>query len=346
MHAGHDDVISVCADAEALLRAGRNSEARKAARAALYTDGPDPRLYALLGRAHAAEADQRHTDRAEAILREGLATFPEDPVLLAAYTDLRAAVDQAAAPELAAPPRELSPERRRAAAAGQAAAATGADPSAPGPANADGATDTDRAAATGGAASADRAAATSIPVTGQGGRGTTTATSAGRRQRHDARLVLAVIGHPIGAAQQARGQAQARPADDRIAVLAETLSALARPGRAPLRLLVRAPLTAGVGCWAWFAGWLLAVAALHLPAPAGLAALLGPALFPLLHGVLWAARHRARDRAPAAPAGPPPHRAFPVLPPVPPYTPREKAAAALVLAMVAVALAGFALTGN
>ncbi|MFJ8313866.1 MULTISPECIES: hypothetical protein [unclassified Streptomyces] len=327
MHAGHDDVITACADAEALLRAGRNSAARKAARAALYTEGPDPRLYAVLGRAHAAEADEQHADRARAVLREGLAAFPDDPVLLAAYTDLRVAGERADDPEIAARSRELDAEARRAAAAGRAAAVTGADAPSPGPAD------------------ADQAAVVPVPAAGRGGPDPR-ATSAGRRQRHDARLVLAVIGHPAGAAQQAWGQAQARPADDRIAVLAETLTALARPGRAPLRLLVRAPLTGGIGCWAWCAGWLFAVAALHLPVWAGLAALLGPALFPLLHGVLRAARHRARGRVPAAPAGPSSHSAFPALPPVPPYTPREKAAAALVLVMLAAALAAFALTSS
>ncbi|MEV5278903.1 hypothetical protein [Streptomyces sp. NPDC052811] len=299
MHAGHDDVISVCADAEALLRAGRNSEARKAARAALYTDGPDPRLYALLGRAHAAEADEQHTDRAEAILSEGLAVFPDDPGLLAAYAKLRAAHPQS--PEPAEPSRELSPEDPRA-----------VDPEQAGQ----------------GIPRGDREAG---------------ATSPGRQQRHDARLVLAVIGHPMGAAQQAAGQARARPNDDRIAVLAESLTALARPGRAPLRLLVRAPLAAGIGCWAWFAAWLLGVAALHLPAWAALAALPGPALFPLLHGVLRGARRRAGDRVPAAPAAASAPGAFPALPPVPPYTRREKTAAAVVLVMVAVALAVFAL---
>ncbi|MFF4186383.1 tetratricopeptide repeat protein [Streptomyces sp. NPDC001691] len=259
--------MAVCADAEALLRAGRTSEARKAARAALYADGPDPRLYALLGRAHAADGGEEHTERAEAVFREGLATFPDDPVLLAAH-----------------------------------AAAFGPEPAA---------------------------------ESGQ------SAPSA-RVQRHDARLVLAVVGHPAGAAQQACAQAQAHPADDRTAVLAETLTALARPARAPLRLLVRAPLTAGSACWLWFAGWLLAVAALHLPVAAALPALLGPSLFPLLYGALRAARRRALGRTPVAPPVPSPYAAFPTLPRVPPYTLREKATAAVVLGLVALALVSFA----
>ncbi|MFI6473878.1 hypothetical protein ACIBL5_26875 [Streptomyces sp. NPDC050516] len=259
--------MAACADAEALLLAGRTSEARKAARAALYADGPDPCLYAVLGRAHAAEGGAEHVDRAEAVFREGLDTFPGDPVLLAAHAAVFG-------PQLAADPSGLAPSARV--------------------------------------------------------------------QRHDARLVLAVVGHPAGAAQQARAQAQAHPADDRAAVLAETLAALARPGRAPLRLLVRAPLTAGSACWVWFAGCLLAVAALHLPVGAAAAALLGPVLFPLLYGALRAARRRALGRAPAALAVPSPYDGFPALPQVPPYTTREKATAAVVLGLVAIALASFA----
>uniref|UniRef100_A0AAU2V271 Tetratricopeptide repeat protein n=1 Tax=Streptomyces sp. NBC_00003 TaxID=2903608 RepID=A0AAU2V271_9ACTN len=259
--------MAVCADAEALLRAGRTSEARKAARAALYTDGPDPRLYALLGRAHAAEGDPEHAARAEAVFREGLDTFPDDPVLLAAHAASRG-------PQLAVNPSGLAPSARV--------------------------------------------------------------------QRHDARLVLAVVGHPAGAAQQACAQARAHPGDDRAAVVAETLTALARPGRAPLRLLVRAPLTAGSACWVWFAGCLLAVAALHLPVGAAAAALIGPVLFPLLYGVLRAARRRALGRTPGALAVPSPYSGFPALPQVPPYTTREKATAAVVLGLVAVALVSFA----
>ncbi|MGW8332603.1 hypothetical protein ACWGLE_32445 [Streptomyces sp. NPDC055897] len=290
MQAGHEDVTAACADAEALLRAGRTSAARKAARAALYTDGPDPALYALLGRAHAAEGHGDHADRAEAVFSEGLATFPDDLGLLLAYFELCRVGDDPERgrqlPELTARIRQLDPD------------------AVPGPIGPE---------------------AASAP--------------GGRMQRHDARLVLTVIGHPAGAAQQAWDRARARPADDRTAVLAETLTTLARRGRAPLRLLVRAPLSAALGCWAWFEAVLLTVAALHLPAWTGLAALLGPALFPLLWGLLRGARRRAAGRAPAEPAPTPAHDAFPSLPPVPPYTTREKATAALVVLTVAVTLA-------
>lgn len=160
-------------------------------------------------------------------------------------------------------------------------------------------------------------------------------------QRHDARLVLAVIGHAAGAAQQTWEQARSRPADDRTAVLAETLTALARRGRAPLRLLIRAPLAGALGCWAWFVLALLAVVALHLPAWAGLAALLGPALFPLLHHVLGGARRRALARPQVAAAPPSSRGSFPALPPVPPYTAREKTAAAVVLIAAAAAITLF-----
>ncbi|MEU8964047.1 hypothetical protein AB0C89_20400 [Streptomyces sp. NPDC048491] len=292
MQAGHEDVTAACADAEALLRAGRTSAARKAARAALYTDGPDPALYALLGRAHAAEGTGDHADRAEAVFTEGLATFPDDLGLLLAYHELCRTGDDPERsrrlPELVARIRELDPDAVPEPTGPQAASRPG-----------------------------------------------------GRMQRHDARLVLTVIGHPVGAAQQAWDRARARPTDDRTAVLAETLTTLARRGRAPLRLLVRAPLTAALGCWAWFDAVLLTVAALHLPAWTGLAALLGPAMFPLLYGLLRGARRRAAGRAPAGPASTPVHEAFPSLPPVPPYTTREKATAALVVLTVAVTLAVF-----
>ena len=116
MHAGHEDTIAACADVEALLREGRTSAARKAARAALYTEGPDPRLYALLGRAYAAEGAHEHADRAEAVFREGLDAFPDDLGLLAAYTDLCLADDDPArnrrAPELAARIRSWTRTRR------------------------------------------------------------------------------------------------------------------------------------------------------------------------------------------------------------------------------------------
>ncbi|WP_328309195.1 hypothetical protein OG432_08120 [Streptomyces sp. NBC_00442] len=296
MHAGHEDTIAACADAEALLRAGRTSAARKAARAALYTGGPDPRLYALLGRAYAAESVEGHADRAEAVFREGLDTFPDDLGLLTAYTDLCLADDDPArnrrAPELAARIRELAPDSAHAAHAADA-------------------------------------------------RGVPRQPSTGRVQRHDARLVLAVIGHAAGAAQQTWEQARSRPADDRTAVLAETLTALARRGRAPLRLLIRAPLAGALGCWAWFVLALLAVVALHLPAWAGLAALLGPALFPLLHHVLGGARRRALARPQVAAAPPSSRGSFPALPPVPPYTAREKTAAAVVLIAAAAAITLF-----
>ncbi|MEU3371702.1 hypothetical protein ABZ734_14700 [Streptomyces sp. NPDC006660] len=296
MHAGHEDTIAACADVEALLREGRTSAARKAARAALYTEGPDPRLYALLGRAYAAEGAHEHADRAEAVFREGLDAFPDDLGLLAAYTDLCLADDDPArnrrAAELAARIRELDPDSAQAQYAAEVPGATGRP-------------------------------------------------SDARVQRHDARLVLAVIGHPVGAAHQAWDQARSRPADDRTAVLAESLTALAHRGRAPLRLLVRAPLVGAVGCWAWFVGVLLAVAALGLPAWTGLAALAGPALVPLLHLVLAAARRRALARPQVAAAPPSSHSAFPALPQVPPYTTREKTAAVLVLVAVVAALTVF-----
>ncbi|MFG3286174.1 hypothetical protein [Streptomyces sp. NPDC048111] len=421
MHAGHEDVRAACADAEALLRAGRTSAARKAARAALYTDGPDPCLYAVLGRAHAAEGAGDHADRAEAVFQEGLAAFPDDLGLLTAYCALCGTDDDAGrtgrVPELTARIRELtppgtgpvppapvlpvpvpapvespvpvaSPVPPEPVPTGPAPASSAPVPSAstgPAPAPAAPATPASTGPAPAPSAPVPPAppeppasvvssgpvppapvtpawavrpaprevsgtpanSAPSAPSTPQApalapGPGPVVTAqelpSANRVQRHDARLVLTVIGHPAGAAQRAWEQTRARPGDDRVAVLAETLSALARRGRAPLRLLITSPLTGVVGCWAWFVVLLLAVAVLHLPAWTGLAALLGPALFPVLYGVLRGARHRAARRLPTDPGPEPLRGAFPALPVVPPYTGREKGAAVGVLVVVGVTL--------
>ncbi|MFE0682997.1 tetratricopeptide repeat protein [Streptomyces sp. NPDC058961] len=300
MQAENQEVMSACAEAEEHLRAGRLAEARRAAGNALTAEGPDARLFLTLGRAHAAENEDDHDDRAEAAYQEGLEAFPDDLDLLAAYAELCLASDYLdrparsdRGPELARRVRELAPGSPQ---------------------------------------------ALRVERSGRG-LGGPKPPSASRTQLHDVRLVLAAVGDPASAAARARRQAEARPGDDRLAVLAETLGALARPGRAPLRRMARAPVLTGLLRAAWYVVVLLAVPALHLPWWSRLA-VLAPLLVALpLNTLLRRARTRAAARPPAPPvdAGAP---AFPALPPVPAYRRRELATGAVVL--VAIVAAGVA----
>ncbi|MCX5386987.1 hypothetical protein [Streptomyces sp. NBC_00083] len=294
MQAEHHEVMSAYAVSERHLRAGRLADARRAARDALTAEGPDVRLFLILGRAHAAENEDDHDDRAEAAYREGLEAFPDDLDLLAAYAELCLAADymdhparHRRGPELAARIRELapgSPQARR-------AERNGTGPRGPKP------------------------------------------PSASRTQLHDARLVLAAVGDPASAAARAGDQAGACPEDDRLAVLAETLAALARPGRAPLRWMVRAPLATALPRTAWCIAVLLAVPALHLPSWSRLAAFAPLSVTFMLNALL----RRARARAAARPSAPPADTAapaFPPLPPVPAYNKRELITGAVILVAV------------
>ncbi|MFE9537435.1 tetratricopeptide repeat protein [Streptomyces sp. NPDC006691] len=297
MQAERQEVMSACAEAERHLRAGRFAEARRAARNALTAEGPDARLFLTLGRAHAAENEDDHDDRAEAAYQKGLEAFPDDLDLLTAYAELCLASDyldrparNGRGPELARRVRELAPGSPQA-----------------------------------------------LRVERSGPRlGGSKSPSASRIQLHDVRLVLAAVGDPASAAARARRQAEARPGDDRLAVLAETLGALARPGRAPLRWMARAPVPTALLRAAWCVVVLLAVPALHLPWWSRLAVLVTlPAALPL-NALLRRARARAAARPPAPPvdaAAP----AFPTLPPVPAYRRRELTAGAVVLAAVVAA---------
>ncbi|MEV0095949.1 hypothetical protein [Streptomyces sp. NPDC050738] len=115
------------AEARALLRAGRLGEARRAARDGMSGEGSSAGLYAVLGRAHAAEDEDDHDGRAEAAYVEGLEAFPDDLDLLAAYAELAANTDAMEYPgrrrrgmEAAARLQELSPGSPQAAGAPKA----------------------------------------------------------------------------------------------------------------------------------------------------------------------------------------------------------------------------------
>ncbi|WP_369374439.1 hypothetical protein [Streptomyces sp. cg36] len=284
-------------EAEELLRDGRLTEARRRTERALFTHGPHPRLYAVLGRAHAAEGDDGHDERAEAAFRDGLDAFPQDVGLLSAYADLCLGADPLEQPDRRRRVPELVARISRLA------------PGSPQ------------------ARHAERCA------------GDEAVPTAAQMQRHDARLLLKLSPTARTAAARARRQAAARPGDERLAVLAETLEALARPGRAALRPLIAHPRAGAPVVLAGYAAVLLAVAALHLPGWSGCAAAL-PLVPPLaLHRVLRGARRRAASRPAHTPAEAPRDPSFPVLPPVPAHTRRERVAGVLAL-VAAVAVAG------
>lgn len=282
------------AEAEALLRAGRLFEARCTAQDALDADGPDAGLYAVLGRSHAAEDADDEDDLAERAYRRGLAAFPDDLDLLAAYAELCLNSDPfdrptryGHGPDLAERLRELAPGSPQALRVEQAASGRGR-------------------------------------LTGRTG---PQPPSASRTQRHDARQALTAAAAagvaPRDAAHSAREQADERPSDLRLAVRAETLAALARPGLAPLRLLVRAPLAGLAALSVAVGAAALAVPAFHLPWWVTFA---GPVLW-LPHRILALLLRAARRRAGAIvrPTGveETDPTAYPLLQPVPGISRRE-----------------------
>ncbi|MFE7329786.1 hypothetical protein ACFU8W_33425 [Streptomyces sp. NPDC057565] len=295
------------AEAEALLRAGRLFEARCTAQDALDADGPDAGLYAVLGRSHAAEDADDEDDLAERVYRRGLAAFPDDLDLLAAYAELCLNSDPfdrparyGRGPALVERLRELAPGSPQALRVEQAASHRGR-------------------------------------LTGRTG---PQPPSASRTQRHDAREALtsaaAAGAAPHEAARSAREQAGERPFDLRLAVRAETLAALTRPGLAPLRLLVRAPLASLAALSVTVGAAALAVPAFHLPwwvSFAGLVLCLPGRLLALL---LRAARRRAATTAPPTGAEEPDPTAYPLLQPVPTISRRERTVS-LTAALVVVA---------
>ncbi|MFF0288548.1 hypothetical protein [Streptomyces sp. NPDC005262] len=296
------------AEAEALLRAGRLFEARCTAQDALDADGPDAGLYVVLGRSHAAEDADDEDDLAERVYRTGLAAFPDNLDLLAAYAELCLNSDPfdrparyGHGPELAERLRQLAPGSPQALRLEQAASRRGSP-------------------------------------TGRTG---TLPPSASRAQRHDAREALTAAAAagvaPREAAHSAREQADEHPSDLRLGVRAETLAALARPGLAPLRLLVRAPLASLAALSVAVGAAVLAVPAVHLPWWVSFA---GPVLC-LPHRILALLLRAARRRAATTTAPPtgteaPEPTAYPALQPVPGISRRERAVS-LTAALVVVA---------
>ncbi|MEU6536844.1 hypothetical protein [Streptomyces sp. NPDC047000] len=305
--------------AHAYLLAGQLSQARRIATEALKTNGPDARLFLVLGRAHAAEDDDDHDDLAERTYQDGLEAFPDDLELLAAYAELCLRSDYLdhparyrRGPELAARLRELAPDSEHALRAEQLTAGK-----------------------------VERGPRPPSPV---------------RTQMYDARLVLVAVGDPASAAAQARAHAQERPDDQRLATLAETLTALAGPGRAPLRWMVRFPERTLLIRAALCVAVLLAVPAFRWDGWSSLVVLAFLVPSAPLRTVLRRARDRAAslpytaqaepvavaadtadaegDADTAADAAP----ALPVLPPVPAPTRRETTMSFLVLAVVLAAV--------
>ncbi|MBD0741406.1 M48 family metallopeptidase [Streptomyces sp. CBMA152] len=303
MQGENQEAVSAYAAAQTQLRAGRLAQARRTAEEALEADGPAAPLFLVLGQAHVAEDDDDHDDRAEAAYREGLKAFPDDLDLLAAYAELCLRSDYIERPARHRRGPELAAQLRELA---------------PG----------------------SRQALRIEQVAAGKGRSSVRLPSPGRTQAHDVRLVLAAVGDPAAAAAQARAHAQTRPDDDRLATLAETLDALARPGRAPIRWMVRFPLRTLLIHAVWCIGLLLAVPAFHWDG--WLRALAFVAAVPTgLRDILLRRARRRTDPQPLAVAtesidvpG------FPVLPPVPAYSRREVTAAGLVLAAVLTASAG------
>ncbi|MFF7777583.1 hypothetical protein ACFZCG_24610 [Streptomyces tanashiensis] len=201
MHS-EEDAASACAHAAALIAAGRYAEARKAAEAVLEADGPEPRLLLVLARAHMAEDEDDHDDAAERVFRRALDTFPDHIDLLAGYAELCLRSDALDRPGRHARGPVLLERLRELA------------PDSP---------------------QLRRAADSTSVLATAAGKG----PSAARVQRHDVAHALTTAASPEEAEKEARRQAALAPHDHRVAVLDATLTALARPGRAPLRLLVR-----------------------------------------------------------------------------------------------------------
>ncbi|MFJ2736781.1 hypothetical protein [Streptomyces sp. NPDC087317] len=308
MQAKDQEVPSAYAAAHAQLLAGQFAQARRTATEALKTDGPSARLFLVLGQAHAAEDDDDHDDQAEAAYQEGLQAFPDDLDLLAAYAELCLRSDYLDRPARSRRGPELTERLRE--------LAPGSKP----------------------ALRIEQIAAGKA-VTGP------RPPSPVRTQTHDARLVLAAVGDPASAAAQARAHAQGRPEDNRLATLAETLTALAGPGRAPLRWMVRFPQHTLLIRAALCIVLLLAVPALQWNSWARMLVIVAIVPAALLQTLLRRARHRAGTRPSVAHAEPVGIPDFPVLPPVPASSRRETTTAGLVLAAVLAALVGSGIWG-
>ncbi|MFI8106051.1 hypothetical protein [Streptomyces sp. NPDC086023] len=269
--------------ARALIASGRHAEARRTARAALKTLGPAPELALVLALAHVAENDDDHDDRAEEVYRDALADFPEDVDLLAGYAELCLLTIHA--------------DRPARSGRGPALAARLSE-------LAPGSVQARRVAAV-------AAAPHRLPAP----------LSVRTVQWLDVRDALAAGGDPRAAAEGARARAARLPDDRRRAVLAESLSELARPGAAFLVPLARSPHGALLLQSVLSALVLLAAAGFGLPvwaAACGVLLTWTPRI--LLDRRLRAARRRGGAAAAAHPSATGP--GLPDLPPLPP-SPRD-----------------------
>ncbi|MEV7406091.1 hypothetical protein AB0N93_37715 [Streptomyces sp. NPDC091267] len=307
----HDHTLEGAkAAAHAALQAARPADARARATAALEEFGPDPVLYTLLGRAHAHENEDDHDDSAERAYRLGLEAFPDDLELLTAYAELCLESDamdrpgrHSRGPVLAARVRAMapgSPQTLHLDRVGRGMAGIRAP-------------------------SGGRLSPTSpIPL------------SAAHAQRHDVRTALAGAPNLAEATRLAEEDAQRYPYDLRRAVIAETLTALGRPGRRLLVSRVRAPFLSVLLALALGAAAAIPRSASPLSLWAAAAALLLIVPGCLSRGLASRARTRALSRLlpPPADIGP----AYSMLAPPPAPGPRDGA-----LLGTAVLLGAFAL---
>ncbi|MFI6651610.1 hypothetical protein ACIBI8_28895 [Streptomyces sp. NPDC050529] len=330
-----DERETATAHAGAALLAGRLAVARAGAEEALERFGPSPDLYAMLGRAHVAEEADDHDDRADTVYRRGLAAFPDDLDLLAGYAELCLRADSfdrparhGRGPDLLARLREVAPGSPQTLRVEQTAAGQG------------------------------RLSAAS---------GTKT-LSPSRMQRHDAHDALAKAPDLATAVQLAQEQSEQDPHELRLAVRAETLAALAGPGRGLLLRILRAPLVSLSLCAVLVSAIALAHPAFHLPVWVLLLAPVVCLPHRLLSLVLHGARRRAERRVLVTPpdagpvgdaqlaasgvpetasepaADPVPVPAVPLAPspllPVPAPSRRERAVALTAAAVIVVSVAG------
>ncbi|MEU8678696.1 hypothetical protein [Streptomyces sp. NPDC048560] len=295
-------------EAHTALRARNLPAARTLAQSALDVYGPAAALFAVLGQAHTAENEDDHDDRADEVFRRGLALFPDDLDLLAAHAELCLNSDpfdrparHRRGPELTARLRELAPYSPQTTRAEHAAANRGRT------------------------------------VVGGG----TRPPSPVRVQSHDARAALTAVPDRAEAARLAREKAQRFPHDVRLAILAETLTALAAPGRGLFTAMVRAPLAGLSALSVGVSALVLAPPAFHLPWWTGFLGLVLWLPFRLLRLVLHAARLRAETATPPDPiaAG---QAATPPLPPVPAPSRRETTVSLAAIVLVVGAVVGSA----
>lgn len=262
-------VLPAYEHAQRLVRAGELAQARAEAQRALDAYGPHAGLYAVLGRAHAAEDEDDHDVEAERAYQAGLDAFPDDLDLLAGYAEFGLAGDVME-----------QPGRR---ARGQRAAdrLTELAPGSP---------------------QALRVAEAS--ERGGGPR----PPSLAYVQRHDARAALNSGVALDVLARQAREAADAWPYDRRLAVRAETLAALAFPfgNRGIVASMLSAPYRTALVLCGVVSAWLLAVPALGLSWQYCLLGLVVGVPVRMERSLLRRARREAERRLPAGYAAPAP----------------------------------------